>query len=276
MKLVDLIMSSVTVVSTLTPELKSAFADAAIVAFDMEGVDLSRAGRISLLQLASPEHCFLIDLLGKDRDDELVAWLRPLLESRAVLKIIHDSRMDSDALMHHLDIKLAHTHDTACWHEVITGRSSQSLNTVLVHNGIGGNVTRDASVYAVNPAFWATRPLTARMIQWASGDVLAMFALYKKQVDAAAACALFAAARVQKAEKLSAEFVVAARDRKIALVTVRQMGRFLGPRGINVHSLQRRSNTLSYTIGKHGSNTIRVYYTTEEGLNMVKVAADQS
>jgi len=88
-----------TVVSTVTEDLQKAFAGAKAVAVDIKGQDLSRLGTVSIVALASEEQCFLLDVLGKKKDDPLIRWLRKLLEDDEVTKIIHDCKCDSDALM---------------------------------------------------------------------------------------------------------------------------------------------------------------------------------
>lgn len=45
------------------------------------------------------------------------------------------------------------------------------------------NIERDRNVYKINPAFWATRPMTKYMIDWASGDVFSLFDLRIKQLE---------------------------------------------------------------------------------------------
>ena len=114
----------------ISRELSGAFADVKVMALDLEGVDLSRAGRISIVQVSTPARCFLIDVLGKGPDDLVVSWLRSLLQSENILKVIHDSRMDSDALFNLLKIELVNVHDTSCWQAVI-GLPNTSLNDIL-------------------------------------------------------------------------------------------------------------------------------------------------
>jgi len=41
---------------------------------------LSREGSISIVQIGTREHCFILDVLGKGVDDPLVVWLREVLE----------------------------------------------------------------------------------------------------------------------------------------------------------------------------------------------------
>ena len=155
----------------IAQELAGAFTNVTTIAVDTEGVNLSRQGRISIVQVATSDCCFLVDVLDKSHDDSLVIWLRGLLEDPSIVKIIHDCRMDSDALFHLLRINLVNVHDTSCWHAAITHNSDSNLNTMLMHYRLQPNVFRDKSVYKSNPSFWALRPLTSQMIQWASGDV---------------------------------------------------------------------------------------------------------
>ena len=246
------------VVSTLSPELESAFLDVPVVALDIEGVDLGRDGVISLVQLATPEKCFLLDMLPVP-DAPLVNWLRCILESKSVLKIIHDSRMDSDALKHHLGIELANVHDTSAWHS----SRDQGLNSVLMSNGLKPNVQRDSSVYADNHAFWATRPLTSRMIEWASGDVALMFDLYREQKKKASI----------SGDELSERYLDMARVMKTKFITVRNIGAFIGRSGCNIRSLQNRTNTLIYPHGERGRKQFLVYYADESSLSEVLVSA---
>ena len=145
------------VVTSFSSDLAAAFDGVDVIALDVEGVDLSRDGVISIVQISTPKQCFLLDMLGKPKDDPLVNWLRSVLESYSVLKIIHDCRMDSDALYHLLNIRLVNVHDTAVWHRVITGDADQGLNTVLTSNKLQPNVVRDSSVYRDHHDFWAKR-----------------------------------------------------------------------------------------------------------------------
>ena len=198
------------VVKELSPEVMDAFKDARLLALDVEGVDLSRegaclfsldlilcarpetgcAGQCSLVQLAvlvdgEKSLCFLFDVLNKSKDDPMIGFLREILESDSVLKIIHDCRMDADAMHHLLDIKLANVHDTSAWHYKLTGNQDLNLNDMLQSNGLKPNVVRDGDIYRTNHAFLATRPLTEKIITWAAGDVNLMFNVHALQVDKA-------------------------------------------------------------------------------------------
>jgi exonuclease 3'-5' domain-containing protein 1 len=125
---------------------------------------------------------FLIDLGGKP-DPGILKAVKELMETNMIVKIIHDCRMDCDALFHLHDIEVKNVHNTSCFHAIITGNQDKNLNDVLIYNGITPNAARDKSVYKRNPAFWATRPLTKHTTEWASFDVYKLFDLEVKQLE---------------------------------------------------------------------------------------------
>ena len=120
-------------------ELAEAFGGFKTLAFDAEGVDLNRAGRISIVQLATPEKCFLFDVLDITPDHPVASWLRKPLEDESVKKIVHDCRMDSDALYHKLGITLTNVHDTSCWMNLANPGRMHNLNITLQHYGLDVN-----------------------------------------------------------------------------------------------------------------------------------------
>ncbi|CAD7971039.1 unnamed protein product [Amoebophrya sp. A120] len=239
-----------------------------VIAVDSEGVDLSRVGQLCIVQLATLDgaSCFILDLLGKEESDPLVAWLRELLEDDSVEKIIHDCRMDSDALFHHLQIRLENVHDTACWFTVSTGRPNVGLNDTLRFYELPPNADRDNSVYRTNHAFWATRPLTASMLARAGGDLDSLFLLREKQVEKASG----SSGADARSRKKSEEFLNVARDAKVHTFVVRgSVGGFIGRGGVNIRSLERQTNTVIYGRGKREENKFMVFYRNEADLAKV-------
>jgi len=248
-------------------QLTQAFDAATIVALDAEGIDLSREGLISIVQLATPSRCFLVDVLGKIPDDPLIDWLRTILESTEITKVIHDCRMDSDALKHHLNIELTNVHDTSCWHHILKGDADKGLNDTMIEYGLRPNTFRDSSVYQTNPRFWTTRPMTAQMIDWASGDVQNMFQLHELQSGTATERDRL------RASSASQKYVDMARTAQIGLVKVRNPGKFIGKRGASIRSLQDQTGTIIYNKGRRTDNTFMVFYHTPEALMKVQQKA---
>lgn len=230
------------------------------VAFDCEGVNLSRIGSVEVVSICfSPTDVFLVDLGGAEPCPEIVKAVKDLFESDKVTKIIHDCRMDCDALFHLHGIKVNNIHDTSCFHYVITSMEDKNLNDVLRFNGISTNAARDNSVYRVNPAFWATRPLTPQMVDWASADVDKLFDLASKQLDR------ISGTSKPRAIAKSAEFACAARDMKIRTgLSVNSPGLFIGRGGANLRSLQKRTGTIIYQ--ERPKNSWFVFYSSEASL----------
>ena len=113
-----------------------------LVALDCEGVDLGRTGQISIIQLSTPMRSFLFDVHEVAHDHEMVSFLRAVLENPNVIKIIHDCKMDADALFPLLEISLCGVHDTQCW-DYILNRNEHNLNRTLLAYGCRPNVERD-------------------------------------------------------------------------------------------------------------------------------------
>jgi ribonuclease D len=261
-------MDEFIVVTTVTPALEAAFRGATVVALDIEGVDLGRNGVISVVQVATADACFILDVLGKDRSHPLVVWSGALLSDPNVCKVIHDCRMDADALFFAWGIALTNVHDTSVWHDAITRRENTNLNDMLEYNGLRSNVNRQKNVYSVNYRFWETRPLTASMKQWPAGDVQLLLKVQSKQMAHDGAIS-------KQATAASTAFAMATRDLDTTYITVASgnIGSFIGHRGANIRAIQNRTGTLVYGYGAKSDHKFVVYYKTNDQLQKVQNAA---
>ena len=261
------------IVSTLSADMLegngtlSCFAGETLLAMDIEGVDLGRSGIVSLIQLATREHCFVFDVQEKPIEDPLVLWLKTLLEDSNITKIVHDCRMDSDALQHCLGITIENVHDTSCWHSVLFAEVNPGLNQILQRYNIPQNKARDGSIYKKNYEFWKQRPLTPHMIAWAVGDIAGLFAIYDQQ-KVTSQCE-----QKSTAQNMSNKAVGWARAAKTCKVEVLNPRNFVGPGGRAVNALRARSNTLLYHRGNRQENIWVVYYDRECDARMVAKAA---
>ena len=83
-----------------------------VIAYDCEGVRLSRTGKITLLQIAIPEKIFLIDVMTAGGKEIFIeGGLKEIIQSEEILKLTYDVRMDSDALFHQHDVLLKNVLD---------------------------------------------------------------------------------------------------------------------------------------------------------------------
>ena len=123
---------------------------------DIESVNLSRHGSISIIQLfvLPYDHVFLVDVFVLKGAafctcNNSGTNLRSILESALVPKIFFDIRNDSDALFSHFQISVAGVHDVQLL-ELAT-RSSQSRERVA---GLATCIKWDAQLTAEASALW--------------------------------------------------------------------------------------------------------------------------
>jgi exonuclease 3'-5' domain-containing protein 1 len=260
-----------TVISTEDDNLSLArdvLESACLLALDCEGIDLTREGTLCIVQLSTDQQCFLFDVMGIDINSEIALFLKEILEKDTIVKIIHDCKIDSDVLYHQLGITLAGVHDTQACHEILRKCADRNLNDTLLENGLRTNIVRDKKVYESNLAFWATRPMTPKMIQWASCDVLSLFNLYRVQIDKASdtQLSLFKEVSRKNASKL--------RRCIVEKMTIKcEMGLFIGRNGSNMKALGRDNpDSAVQMIGKRSSGQLLVY--APDSAKMEKMKGD--
>mmetsp|Transcript_5864 Transcript_5864/g.8683 ORF Transcript_5864/g.8683 Transcript_5864/m.8683 type:complete len:314 (-) Transcript_5864:61-1002(-) len=212
-----------------------------VLALDCEGVRLSRHGRLSLVQLGTLDgKKILFDVLEKKEEDDIVMFIRSILENASIKLVIHDASMDNDALVHHLNVKMNNVHDTSCWEEV-QGWPHSSLNAALERYNIPSNVHREKNIYKSQPNFWAKRPLSKKMTQWASGDISSLLELYQQQIQK------IKGKNQKKAVKKLIEANLQWSNAKTNFIDIAQPRRFFGKGGSNIRRLQKLSNTTVYS-----------------------------
>ena len=254
------------------------------LAFDCEGVRLGRNGSIEVVSLCledqsqaikAPE-VYLVDLAtssspnGKQLRHQRVQALKLLFECSEVRKVIHDCRIDSDALYHLCDIRLSNIHDTICFHQVISGEDYKNLNYVLSYNGISTNDARDNSVYNSNQSFWATRPLSQKMIDWASSDVDKLLQVANRQENNLLQRGGRGTMSMKSAITMSNKNIAFYRDVKCARGIRCQIshGQFIGRGGENIKRVQLQSGAAKIQF-REGSGW-EVYYEHQHQLDHVK------
>eukprot|EP00960_Hanusia_phi_P027061 746617-Hanusia_phi.AAC.9 len=225
-------------------KLKQALHGMDVIAWDCEGVKLSRFGSVSLIQFAVEEvpNCytsFLLDLLSPIRDD-LISFAKGVLENGSILKIIHDPASDSDCVFHKHNIKVVNVHDTQAWHMAIKQCNTRtSLNDTLESWGLPSNTSKGKTFnpYINNPTYWESRPLTTEMIEIAAGDVHTTIPLYRKQIE----CWPSQQKLCQRAKTNSEARVRVMRDLPTFEVRVSEfsVGSFIGRKGSNIVRMEK-------------------------------------
>ncbi|XP_045175352.1 uncharacterized protein LOC123536318 [Mercenaria mercenaria] len=161
-----------------------------LLAVDCEGVQLGKDGPLTLLQIGTLNGTvYLFDVMKNEQEQDKSFFkdsgLDGLLTSSEIVKVIHSCSEDSAALFHQFGIKLENVFDTQVAHLVIEehkGRklpSREKLEEICkMYSAAAGVYARKDDVqleYVKNDGnFWAKRPLSQEMIDYASGDVAAL------------------------------------------------------------------------------------------------------
>jgi len=183
---------------TAIQKCAEALRKADVIAVDCEGVLMSRTGPVTLLQCATREAVYLIDVqaLGARAFDERGAGgILDVLESReAPLKLMFDCRMDSDALFHQFGVCLENVADV----QLLDLASRRSLGIMVdrvagiakctdkhlteAETAVAADLkARVKKMYAVEESkLWAERPMSEDMRRYACLDVWLLIKLYEK------------------------------------------------------------------------------------------------
>eukprot|EP00435_Cladocopium_sp_Y103_P034925 s1955_g9.t1 len=160
------------------------------VAIDIEGVDLSRAGEVCLIQIcgAAMDKVFLFDIHQLREKAFEEGGLKQLLETPDILKIFYDVRADNDALYHLHQVEVQGAYDVqVLWHlkfqhpddihlqvlaiffdesKVVT-KAQLSRMDAIKDEGLKLFAPEKGGSYEV----WKRRPLRPILIQYAAMDV---------------------------------------------------------------------------------------------------------
>ena len=170
------------------------------LAFDCEGVELGRGGKITLVQIgAKGGMVYLFDVLELGKDLFSVG-LKDILESQNIYKYMYDCRFDSDSLYHEFNVKLTNVLDMQIFEFIarpIAVRPLRDATKPEHYNaprvrGLGGaikdyikpsqirkiglkdlNQLKNAGkdVMDMEKTFWSYRPLSEGMKRYAALDV---------------------------------------------------------------------------------------------------------
>lgn len=161
----------------------------AAVGMDCEGVNLGdiKTGYVTLVQLSTwKEHVYIFDVLHNP-DLFTEGSLRELLESSLITKVMHSCGGDVRALRSQYGITVNGIFDTqAVYAELNKETKGQqiSYNNLCKEYNVEVNKTKDEikKIYRYNPKFWSDRPLTSKMLNYASEDVISLLPIMHKQL----------------------------------------------------------------------------------------------
>lgn len=266
------------------------------VAMDLEGVSLGRKpGTLEIITLAigsNPSHIFVIDAKcaltthpGKlffsvqqkeakggrtvfDLDEAIYHILTSLIHDERCVTVMHDCRQDCDAMWHHMGYKPRCVHDTSVAHGVLTGYHGAKLNDTLEHWGEPLNHNRGTVDYNDEPDFWANRPLTRKMVDYARGDVCSLVPMALQQIEVANAKSQLT--EVQEKSEVNRDCML-----KMGMEWLQchmKMGEFIGFGGSNVREMSMITGCFFYGKGtqEERKNGFWVYYPNDDSLLLAK------
>lgn len=164
------------------------------IAFDAEGVKLSRVGALTIasflcLDLPSPQPVYLVDIqvLGAERVfSKTLPSLRALIENPAITKVTFDCRSDSDALFHQYGVVLSGVLELQVLDQAVRLQKGEPLPSpsLYVKTGFLQSMSKvaerylkpyqyaekQASPHRDDPEVWSRRPLSSEAKQYAAND----------------------------------------------------------------------------------------------------------
>ncbi|KAF2233247.1 hypothetical protein EV356DRAFT_448649 [Viridothelium virens] len=150
------IVDSIAVLGRMLDTFEELPASPVSIYVDLEGIDLSRNGTISILQLyiLPQDHTFLVDVHTLQSQafstfaTNGTTSLKTILESDTIPKAFFDVRNDSDALYSHFSIHLAGIEDIQ-----LMELAARSLSRRTV-NGLAKCIERDAPISSTERLAW--------------------------------------------------------------------------------------------------------------------------
>lgn len=161
-----------------------------VISLDAEGVQLGKDGPLTLLQIGTLDgDVYLFDVMINEKKQDKMFFkdtaLDKILTSTSIVKVIQSCSGDSAALYHQFGIRLENVFDTQVAHLVIEEHKGKRLPTREKLADICKLYSENAEVYEgkddvklewskIAGNYWAKRPMTQTMIDYASGDVTSL------------------------------------------------------------------------------------------------------
>lgn len=198
------------------------------VAFDSEGVDLSRHGPLTVAIISgtsSGDTVYVVDVqkLGGERVfSETRPSFRAVLQHPNITKVTFDCRGDSDALFHQFGVKLCGVLDLQVLDQGVriqTGEAPPArsdyvnLPTVQGMNKIAERYGVTTVKGSVSHKRWGKRPLPKKEIKYAAKDVV----IIKELLTAMRETATISRKLVEAVREHSERYASFLRDRKVAI-----------------------------------------------------------
>ena len=158
---------------TIADEIKEASGEDRFLAVDTEFIrEEPEIPLLCLIQVASPKHSFVIDVLSTD-----ISFLNEVFCDRSIPKIFHSARQDVEILAL-CDIELKNIHDTQIYEMLLSTQEHVSYQSII-KKYLGKQLEKTHVL-----SDWSKRPLTDLQLAYAIEDVSYLRDVYKKQQQA--------------------------------------------------------------------------------------------
>lgn len=166
-----------------------------IIALDCEGVYLSKEGQLTLLQIGlSSGEVYIFDILkggslmfyGLEKtttlttnEKKLCKGLKHVLESKKIIKILHDCRSDWESLLYQYEIRLHNFIDTQEVYFIYNLFLNKVVDKPISLGNFIKGIKGEKLIYkqkfknlmSENPEYWGNRPLDKEALLYAAQDV---------------------------------------------------------------------------------------------------------
>ncbi|WP_119066027.1 bifunctional 3'-5' exonuclease/DNA polymerase [Rubrobacter indicoceani] len=155
------------------PKVAAVLEAAEVVGADIETTGLSpRSSEVRLLQLATPNETFIVDLLSV----EDIGPLRGILEDGPV-KVLHNAKFDYAFLFWHYGIRLSPVFDTMLAAQLLSGGDHEGRSYSL--DAVAGRYLDEAVDKTEQVTDWSGR-LSERQLQYAAKDARVLLPLQER------------------------------------------------------------------------------------------------
>ncbi|PIK54010.1 hypothetical protein BSL78_09095 [Apostichopus japonicus] len=172
-----------------------------VLSLGCKGVRLRNGGPMTLLKMSTMDGvAYIFDLLASDDKKEMFesGGLKEILEDEEIIKVTYDCRTEQKALYSQFDVVLRNVFDVSIAYTVISEQCHVTSRSAPKFRPARPKFSELCSIFGVRKPrnqrafmeqmnstkdFWATRPLTDEMLDFAIDDVLCLVPVIYRDLD---------------------------------------------------------------------------------------------
>ena len=164
-----------------------------LIAIDIEGVNLGREGKITMMQISTSEKMvFCFDILALGNTVFSDEYLGRILKSEKIFKLCYDCRMDADVLKTKFNIPLQSVYDVQVLYTFVFQNDKDRylkglhhaletpgiLKTKIARKILQNKKKFKESLRKEGSAIFLQRPLTEKVLSYCVVDVIYLFKMF--------------------------------------------------------------------------------------------------